>query len=242
MHILQLIEATLYRHQSSWESNDQPVLYIKGRAERKSSSSPTAYYAIAYGAEKLGVKCPRRWRSTFCTTDPSASSFFGEWNENEGIREIQIPPNTVVAACIDDYNYMPSVVDAMDHYELHDSLRNLGATEYGPEHDRATIVEKVGEAMRALLAIDIRVGSDDGYEQFVSMMTVLDQLAALIPDVIREEFDGASSFTELVIRDVKAAFGKDILLFNDASQIPEGQNYEVWFEGDYEAHLTKKAP
>ena len=40
----------------------------------------------------------------------------------------------------------------------------------------------------------------------------------------------------------QAAFGKDILLFNDASQIPEGENYEVWFEGDYEAHLTKKAP
>lgn len=242
MHILQLIEASLYRHQPSWETDDRPVLYVKGRTERNSSSSPTAYYAIAYGAEKLGVKCPRRWRSTFCTTDPSQSSFFGEWNENTGVREIQIPPNTPVAACEDDYNYMPSVVDAMEHYELHNTIRNIGATKYGPEHDQTAITEKVGQAMRALLAIEVRSGSDQGYGQFVAMMAILDELAALVPDTMQEEFDGATSFTEIVLRDVKEAFGKDILLFDDVSQIPEGKNYEVWFEGDYEAHLAKKAP
>lgn len=220
MKIKQLLEADLFRYQSEWV--DKPgSFHMKGRTSREVSGNILDAYALAYAMEKLGVDCPRRWRSTFCTTDTLDSMFMQQmFADMAGVREVIIPKGTKVGACLDDFNgmsYGAGMIDfAMLQYFFPDEMviiNDLKLLRRGP-------------------------CSDSGYRDFVDCVTQLDALET------NEEFIeryGYSTLTEYIVNDWKQAIDKGhIMVFNGAESVPDGKNLEVWFEGDYDVMAKSK--
>lgn len=229
-----LAEAELFRYQHEWEDKDgTPVIHMKGRTSRHSNSPNVGLYAWSYAMERMGVNCPKRWRSTFCTTDTGGSSFFGEAGFADGIREIIIPDGTPVAVCVDDYNYNRNPTEAFSPQDLMNDLTNFRDSSSANEQT----AETVSQAAQLLGKCNHGEGNDEGFEVFTKFLSILDKLAAEQMDVMMELHNNAS-YTSLLLQQAKEALDKKVIqVFPSASLIPNDDSFEVWFEGDYEAHL-----
>ena len=77
MRIDKLLERDLYRYQDGWVDNSSPVINVPTRntASRVASSNVIGYH-LQMWAEAKGVVMPRRWCSSFATTDTNASLYF----------------------------------------------------------------------------------------------------------------------------------------------------------------------
>lgn len=226
MQIRQLIEANLYRMDDRWRDNQTPVIRGTGRESRTSiASTPYDVYMFTYACELLGVDCPRRWKSTFCTTDPCESSFLclpkrHKITKYPEVRQI-VPATNRLAYVADDFN--------MSDFQR--SVRRV--TSKVDSVARLLYIDGVyDEENLSKFKSRILEQNDGSYEQFKQGIQQLDRVARehghveSIINLIKHEFSEVLSDRD--------EFG----VVSSVESIPEG-NFEVWFEGEYEAHIPK---
>ena len=227
MQIRQLIEATLYRMDDRWRDDpNTPVIRGTGRESRTSIAS-TSYdvYVFTYACELNGIDCPRRWKSTFCTTDPCESSFLclpdqHKLSKYPEIRQI-VPASNKLAYVADDFNMSNFQRNVRRISSKVDSIARL-------LHIDGVYDEQLLSKFKSR-----NLEQTDGlYEQFKQGLLQLDRLARehqhvdSIIELIKQEFSE-------VLSD-RSEFG----VVSSVEAIPDG-NFEVWFEGEYEAHIPK---
>lgn len=205
-----LIEADLFRFQRRWAKTQDPVIYIKQRPEGRDSSAPALEtFGFHYGLTKLGLKLPRRWASTFCTTDPSESTFFSEGGVDEaGVRRIVVPGDRQCGWVVDDFN------GGEGGYGISDIVQQY--LEAVGDPNLAEDMQQYAQTHRT---------DDQGYYDFADLMEYADEVA-----------NGGTSLTSLIVSHYKALINKQAIGVATVDQLPSNGGVEVWFEGDYEAH------
>lgn len=265
MNIQQLLrEADIYRMQMSWFANKTPVIYMKGRTQRTSTSMAIEPYALAYGCELSGVSCPKRWRSTFASTSPTESTYIqSDPRVDPSIRKI-VGASGPFAAVQDDFNVDVSLTPSCRRLiSIIHTVANEYVFQYTTREHRDTDVNELydllGAASEAFTAVGIhtRLISDSGYEQFKQAVHMYDQIAErlmgidsavramkhLYADAGADQLLANPSVSAAIRQDVQNAISHNKLqIFNTLDDIPTGKNLEVWFEGDYEAHMVSGDP
>lgn len=265
MNIQQLLrEADIYRMQLSWSENKTPVIYMKGRTQRESTSMAIEPYALAYGCELLDISCPKRWRSTFATTSPTESAYVqSDPSDDPSIRKI-VGASGPFAAVHDDFNMDTSLTPSCRRLiSIIHTIANEYVFQYatGVHRDAAVdeLYDRLGAASEAFTAVGIhtRATSDGGYEQFKQAVRMYDQIAErlmgietavhamkrLYADAGADQLLANPSVSAAIKQDVQNAISQNKLqIFNTLDDIPTGKNLEVWFEGDYEAHMISGDP
>lgn len=241
MKIQQLLEADAYRFQPDWVNNEEPNIHMTARASRKSSSSPIEAYGLAYGMELNGVECPRRWKSTFATTNPRKSHFMN-YVDKAGLRKLAIPNGAKVATVENDFNM---------HSNFSSSLINLNSS----MHDIATslqyklnddpnltelksVIHDIQEWRKAYLTLYKEDGSDAGYEWFKELLEDYDkviQMDVVGRHLIPDEILGMGTAKAAIRDQIENVLDSHrVRVFNSIDEVPAG-SFEVWFEGEYAA-------
>lgn len=219
--------AKLYRFQKEWKNNPQRIIQVNGREERRASSPMLPAYCFAYAHDMQGIAAPRRWKSSFATTNAEESTYISYQKDNgagSGIREVILKPGTVVGWVEDDFNRRGLGVDASIYtvkHKLKGYIEAIGV--------KQPAGKKVAETLDKFSVAYETKGYDYGYEQFVEAIAEIDQyiengvdlgVGGLLSDAIAAAVESR----------IKAGtHGVDVI-----ENIPSG-NYEIWFEGPYEA-------
>ena len=234
MKIENLFEANLYRVDPRWNDLTPSKFTVTGRTSRTSKgSTPLAAYMFQYACEILGIDCPRRWKSTFCTTDPKSSSYLmisksTKLNTVRNLRKITVPTGTSLAYINDDFN-MTSIsgswANAMERVQtVINRMRTVQS---------ASDIVDVSDSVVGELSNVNMVQDDSKYESFKQWVEQIDAAAVAnnlpsVTDLIKQSY--APTLTDI------GEFG----VVDSPRAIPKTTTgFEVWFEGDYEASRIK---
>lgn len=245
MQILHLLEAEAYRYQAEWESKTDPVLHVPGRVSRRSASASYEAYGLALGMELNNVQCPRRWKSTFATTNPNKSHYMSIEGRPEGMRRLEIPKGVKIAAVVDDFNMHESfssvlyigykamckiqeaINEKLQSDPTNQDLKNLHAK-----------VKLWGDGFSTLF---LEESSDVGYDWFKELVEEFDEIIQLdIVDsqLIPEQILGFGTLKGALQNQIENILDvQKVQVFNSIDDVPNATGLEIWFEGDYEAHL-----
>lgn len=242
MRIQDLLEATLYRYQPEWKAEDlPPVIHMKGRAERESSSSSFDIYGVAAALEFAGIDCPRRWRSTFVTTNPDDSMFMKYMDDKSGMRQVIIPPNVKLGGVANDFNANKTFVPAL--YRVGMSTRTIvESLKYKQQTpDVTNLLQTIYDWTDRWDELYFgKIRNDQSYDEFKKCVVEFDQIvmndlvdaASVDPAIIGE----GSLKNALVVEIQRALDDGRLFVFNSVDDVPETEKgLELWFEGDYEA-------
>lgn len=246
MLIKTLLEADAYRFQPEWKNVDDPVIHMTARTTRKSSSSTFEAYGLAYGMELNGVDCPRRWKSTFATTNPGKSHFM-TWSRgaDQGTRKLNIPAGVKVAAVEDDFNmhgHFTSVLVNLNS-SMYDITQNLEfkLADDPDNNELKSLIHDTTEWRKSYLALYVEQASDPGYDWFKELLDDYDKVIHMViigSQLVPKEILGFGSLKAALKDQVENVLDvQKVRVFDSIEQVPEGQALEVWFEGDYDAQL-----
>lgn len=223
MKIQSLLETDLYRYQHEWETKTDPVIQVPARAGRESSDKALIAYGAYYALTKLKVKVPRRWNSSFATSAPDKSLFMNTLNR-KGIRKVVITDNRPCGFVHGDFNEFK-----YDNFKVDQIGYNIGDY-FHKLKDRSRVQEIQIKLIHSGLSefLGTRQTSDAGYQDFLGLVTRMDKLL--------KSYE-LPTFTQRVVDVMKAFVDKGAIGATTLKKIPEG-NYEVWFEGPYDAQIT----
>lgn len=231
MHIRNLLERDLYRYNHKWEDNDEPTLLIPAGRGWRSSSSNVIAYNIQLWAEAKGVNMPRRWHSTFTTTDTEDSLFFGSTGFAKGTRKVEIPLDTTVGWVRDDLNVHHGLTCL---YTLRELVQDLEDDELLGEYN--AFVRDGGDEYQFAI-------SDAGYQAYKVFIAKIDwALESVDPERRRlalalggmEESVAAS-----LVNGIQKMVDQKIMGCCPLSEVPHPGGFEVWFEGPFKAHVIQ---
>lgn len=190
-----------------------PVLNVNARPTggRASNSPSLVTYGFHYGMEQLGIQLPKRWNSTFATNSPGDSLYMDSL-DNKGIRRIVLPEDRVVGFVDNDFN---------DNQYREFSIPRLVNKIAELMESKGSLYTWMMEFMRTERT------SEDGFDEFHDLVVELDKFL---------EKAGQLTFTQVVTQVLQAFIESGLIGVSDFGDLPDG-NYEVWFEGPYEAHL-----
>lgn len=243
MKIQCLLEAEAFRFQREWSGISDPVINMKGRTHRESSSSPFEAYALAYGMELNNKECPRRWRSTFATTNPDQSHYMKYEGGKDGLRKLILPPNTKVGSVANDFNYMPAFVP-----EIRGMTSSIGdirvtVSEMTKKPDAnpnlLKLLARVISLSKSIHSMFGGIASDEGYEQFKQIVDNYDRIIMLpfIPNsAIPDEILGFGAMKACIQDRIENVIDVGrVEVFDSLEDVPSDHGREIWFEGDYQA-------
>lgn len=246
MKIQSLLEADAFRFQRDWSGNQEPVINMTGRDSRESSSSPYEAYALAYGMELNNKECPRRWRSTFATTNVNQSYYMKyEAEKGSGLRKLVLPPNTKVGSVADDFNAMPALVPEVRLMsasigDIRVTISDLAKKE-GADPNLAKLLERMVAMSKSIHAMFGGTASDEGYARFKQIVDNYDRIIVLplVPHSdVPDEILGYGTMKACIQDRIENVLdvGK-IEVFDSLEAVPSDHGREIWFEGDYQAVL-----
>lgn len=210
----------MFRKQSEWHDDGEPVIQVNARAGRNASAARNAVtYSVHYILHKMGVNVPKRWNSTFTSTAPEQSMFMD--GQTSGVRRVVVPDDRPIGFAKDDYN-----ADAFEDFGARKILRTIG--DYLQTLDETPAIEDMFEELSLLLYA--KDSNDEGYAKFLGTAERLDQMLTSL---------GKPTFTEQMHASMKPFVDAGDIGATTKGHAPEG-NYEVWFEGPYEAHVIPK--
>lgn len=248
MKIRQLLEADIYRFQSEWlNQTDEPVIQMAGRDNRRPiGSSPYQAYVMALGMELNGIECPRRWRSTFATTNIDGNEFLSGHTENmrTAIRKLNLPAGTKIGTITDDFNTQHLEGQQAGHgmyYCSGEIIKHLNGKQDPVSNQLRQQVEQWRTAY--FNVEDESVASDRGYEMFKALAPAMDKIimqdavdVRWLPALIVEFGSITNAIKECHQKDMSSGL---VRVFDSVDAIPDSKlGLEVWFEGDYTAELV----
>lgn len=245
MKIQCLLEADAFRFQRDWSGNTDPVINMKGRTHRESSSSPFEAYALAYGMELNNKECPRRWRSTFATTNPGQSHYMQFEGGQDGLRKLILPTGTKVGSVANDFNYMPPLVPEIRGMasSIGDIRVTVSEMTKKPDADPnlMKLLARVTSLSKSIHSMFGGIASDEGYEQFKQIVDNYDRIIMLpfIPhSIIPDEILGLGTMKAYIQDRIENAIDVGrVEVFDSLEAVPSDHGREIWFEGDYQAVL-----
>lgn len=218
MKIQQLLETDLFRYQYEWEEKRQQVIQMPARAGRDSSSALTTY-SVHYALSKLGINAPKRWNSSYAATNVADNLYLADM-EGPGLRRVVIPGDRPVGFVEGDfneheYNGFSAIDIATKIFNfLHDLKQQPGHEDLDPLLGRIINI------------MDVNASNDEGYQQFSQLVADLDQILPTL---------NQPTFAEQIVPAIKKYVDTGVLGATTYAHLPEG-DFEVWFEGPYEAH------
>lgn len=226
MKIQTLLE-DLYRYQYEWSKNEEDVVQVPARSGRVTEGAVAIVpYSVHYAMYRIGMNAPRRWNSSFTTNSPDQSMFLGDGYGEGGIRKIVIPDDHPVGFVYDDFN-----AHQYNEFNAGKIAHEIGeffhAVPFKQQNRfQQTNIPKVFSGLSEFLRE--RTTNDEGYEKFVQLIELVDKLLTSYEQ---------PTYTERMVVSIQTFIDRNRLGVATAATIPEG-NYEVWFEGPYEAHKT----
>lgn len=227
MKIQTLLETDLFRNQSEWFMARDPIIHVNARQGRVGYASPGVVFGATYALAKCGVRVPKRWNSTFTTTDPKQSLFVGQ-RMSGATRKVIIPPKTKVGFVVSDFNDD----DMHEEFGMNHLLRACGDTIFaikdGSFRDQSWRKMLTDWISKFVLAGSEQ--SDETYKNFLKLVKVMDRFFTKIEQ---------PTYTERAIALIKPFIENKTIGVATAATVPDG-NYEVWFEGPYDAEKIKR--
>lgn len=244
MHVRKILgEADLYRHQANWKGDKTPSIRVPGRESRKMSSSAVTSFGVYYGFSKLGIRIPKRWKSSFATTDPTNSYFIGyfikrdnitQFDHTTGIRQVVIPPGTEVGWVRDDFNTANELKHLdWDWVDVIQQIRSTAEKAMQSQSDNSdqlfSELIELNQEMNSMYT-STRTGTDGAYEKFVGLIDRIDSLDIQLNL-------SSPTLSDRIVDIIKKAIADGAIGATVVEDIPDG-NFEVWFEGEYDAVLA----
>lgn len=228
MKIQRLIETDLFRADDRWVGDERDTFVVLGRTSRTPVGSfVSSALLLAYACELNNIDCPRRWRSTFCTSSPHKSTFLSlsrrtDLRDEPNLRRIVPREGTKLAYVYDDFN-LSELVTSIESVvgQVITTISELILSGAVDSSDVPNFKEKYR-------VYDV-IQNDSLYEEFKRDWVTLSEIIA----AHRPELSLLRTAKECITNALRndAQFG----VVDSIDDVPSG-NYEVWFEGEYEVH------
>lgn len=227
MKIQTLLETDLFRNQNEWFFSEESIIHVPARQGRVGHASPCVPYGVTYALAKCGVRVPKRWNSSFATTDPQQSIFVSK-RLRGATRKVIIPPKTRVGFVKSDFNDD----DLHEEFGMNQLMRKCGDMVYETETTgkrdisiKKMLLKWVSEYLMAGSKQD-----DVEYKSFVKLAKSL--------DIFFTKFN-QPTYTERAVELIKPFLENKTIGVATAATAPTG-DYEVWFEGPYDAEKIER--
>lgn len=237
MNILDLLEAELYRYQQEWENAEEPVIQMQGRESRSTLNGWVVNaYGMHYALTKLGYDVPKRWKSSFCTTDAKKSMYINMVDDKHltGLRLVVVPQDRECGWVRNDFNnsmsmsFLDTMLSMISNLERWQQNFSIFQKENPEVYAQFGKLKDMGNAFQKTNKL-----SDEGYAKFVEYVTAFDAICDKIQP--SQDLTGGNA-TNTWIPHVKSLVDDGFIGVATVGSLPDRPNLEVWFEGPYEAH------